>query len=482
MEALEKCLLTAKNSGVSREQAESLISKLYIPLPWQWRFHAAAREADKPDGPVDIGVGGARGPGKSHAVLSQAALDDCQRHPRLKGLFLRQTGVSAKESFDDLVDKVLVGHVTFKRTMHTLSFENGSRIILGGFKDEKDIDKYIGIEYDFIIVEELNQLTADKYTKLRGSLRTSKPDWRPRMYTSFNPGGTGHSFVKERYILPHRFNKEESTRFIGSTYKSNPYLNNEYIEYLESLTGDLGKAWREGEWDLFAGQAFSELRGAVHIIDPIELTNVRWFAGYDQGFNHPFAFILFALTEDGIMYVTNYIKSRLKRVDEICELIKQITPNMKLNMYAGQDIWTKQRDGGPSVFEQMLACGLKPNLGYSIIKSSMDRIQGVAQIRKYLAYQNTELGKPKLYFFKNARAVYDNVASMQFDPGRPEDVMKVDADENGNGGDDLYDAFRYGLMSRVIAPKPEDQKLTPDQPAYWLEKRLKEAQMRRDIW
>jgi phage terminase large subunit len=264
-DALEKCILTAKSFGCPQEQVDQFLSHGYIPLPWQWEFHALARKADLSNGPVDIGTGGARGPGKSHAVLSQSGLDDCQRIDGLKGLFLRQTGIAAKESFDDLVDKVLRGRVKYRKSGNMLYFENHSRIVLGGFKDQSDIDKYIGIEYDFIIVEELNQLTEDKYTKLRGSLRTSKPNWRPRVYTSFNPGGIGHGFVKNRYIAPLRENREKETRFIGSTYKSNPYLNIEYIDYLESLTGDLGKAWREGEWDIFAGQYFDEWRDALHI-------------------------------------------------------------------------------------------------------------------------------------------------------------------------------------------------------------------------
>jgi hypothetical protein len=32
---------------------------------------------------------------------------------------------------------------------------------------------------------------------------------------------------------------------------------------------------------------------------------------------------------------------------------------------------------------------------------------------------------------------------MQHDPNRPEDVLKVDTDEEGNGGDDAADCLRY---------------------------------------
>ena len=94
---IASCIESAKDAGCLSEQVEQLLNYGYIPYPWQWRFHAACREADEPNGPVDIGLGGARGPGKSHAVLSQTALDDCQRVKGLKCLFLRQTGTSAKE-------------------------------------------------------------------------------------------------------------------------------------------------------------------------------------------------------------------------------------------------------------------------------------------------------------------------------------------------------------------------------------------------
>ena len=36
---------------------------------------------------------------------------------------------------------------------------------------------------------------------------------------------------------------------------------------------------------------------------------------------------------------------------------------------------------------------------------------------------------------------------MEHNPNNLEDVLKVDVDENGYGGDDAYDALRYGVMA-----------------------------------
>jgi hypothetical protein len=35
------------------------------------------------------------------------------------------------------------------------------------------------------------------------------------------------------------------------------------------------------------------------------------------------------------------------------------------------------------------------------------------------------------------------------DPNRPEDVLKLDADEDGNGGDDAADALRYLVATKA---------------------------------
>ncbi len=40
---------------------------------------------------------------------------------------------------------------------------------------------------------------------------------------------------------------------------------------------------------------------------------------------------------------------------------------------------------------------------------------------------------------------------LQHDPGRPEDVLKVDANEDGFGGDDAADALRY-LVATMPVP------------------------------
>lgn len=53
-----------------------------------------------------------------------------------------------------------------------------------------------------------------------------------------------------------------------------------------------------------------------------------------------------------------------------------------------------------------------------------------------------------------ARAM-ETLPALQHDPNRPEDVLKVDADEDGVGGDDAADALRNLVVTkgRVVAQR-----------------------------
>ena len=449
MTPLEKCIETAMKAGSPRDQVERFLSSGYAPFPWQWLFHSACRQADLPDGPVDIGLGGARGPGKSHAVMSQVALDDCQNVPGLKGLFLRQTGQSAMESFSDLIAKTIRGHVEYHQTKTSIRFPNRSYIILGGFQDDRDIDKYVGIEYDVIIVEELTQLTSDKYEKLRGSLRTSKPNWRPRMYTSFNPGGVGHVWVRDRYVLPHRSGTETFTKFVPSTYKENPALNPEYIEYLESLQGDLGKAWREGEWDVFAGQYFQQWRYEKHVCKPFRVPET-WprFRSIDpSGMNGTTSCHWYALDSDGRVWVYREYYATGKNFDEHAEAIRKLSEDAdkvpERYNYSTIDTAAFAKGGysetAVDIYERKGITGLIP--------SSKERILGWDMVNRYLRFDN--LHNPLLQIFSTCDNMIRTLPLLQHDMRHPEDL-------DTKGEDHAADELRYFLMTLrdAKAPKP----------------------------
>lgn len=448
-QAFNQLLQVAHETGCTRDQVELFLSHGYAPIPWQWKFHAAARECDRANGPVKIGAGGARGPGKSRAVFSQMILDDCQRFEGLKCLFLRQTGKAASESFEDLIAQVLRGKVRYdyNSSRNLLRVGKGSRVILGGFENEKDIDKYIGIEYDVIAIEELNQLTKERVDKLEGSLRTSKRGWRPRMYTSFNPGGIGHVWVKDTYVIPYREGREKETRFIPSDYRDNPFLNTEYIQYLERLTGVLGQAWREGDWDILAGRAFPEW-SEKHIGDSEMYPALPYytrFICFDYGYEAPGAMLWIAVDEQENfivyreVYKTNWLYSDWARAafvlsgwdqkDEFRERIQY--------MVIGHDSFARNPQTSKTGVEVMRS--IFPVFYEQGAVGPADRV-----ISKILFQEKLNLklnGKPSIIFYETCENAIRTIPSLPLDEHRLEDVDTTSEDH-------CYDAIRMAIMSR----------------------------------
>ena len=442
----------ARDAGCPAEQVRNFFRAGYVPQKKQLPFHANARKADEPDGPTKIAQGGARGSAKSHAAIAQVR-EDCERYPGLKWLYLRSVGASASESFSDFLTKALPDLIPYYIPSRSLlNFPNGSRIILGGFRSERDLDRYLGIEYDGIVKDDAHLISSSKHQKIDGSLRTSKPDWRPRSYYTFNPGGIGHAYLKKLFVTPWRNGKEDRTRFTFSMSEDNAFLNPEYIEYLESLSGWLYKAWRRGDFDVAAGQFFVNWQGDpsanVHVIEPFEMPGPGWlyWCALDYGFTHPTVVYLFAMTGDGHIYVVDEHWAQRTLVPDHAEGITDMLRRHKLGIHdladfvAGVDVWS-QRGTDKTIAEQYSEEGIE------FSRAKTDRIAGAAECMRLLG--NPDAGRPpRLQVFSRCTRLVECMPSLEHDPSRPEDVLKVDVDADGDGGDDCLVA---GTM--IATPK-----------------------------
>jgi hypothetical protein len=462
----ERLAWSARLAGVPRDTLERFVEAGNIPQQKQLQFHAAARSCDLPNGPTEIGIGGARGGAKSHAVVAQIALDDCVRAPGVKFLMLRQVGRYAQESFDDLYLKIIANSgIPHRRKRGELEFANGSRIVLGHFKDENDINNYLGIEYDGLAIEEATQLNEKKYLEIHTCRRTSKPNWRPRTYTTTNPGGIGHVWYKKRFIEPWRAGTETNTRFIFATYKDNAALNVDYEGMLNQLKGWQLAAWRDGDWDIASGQYFSNWRHDFQTCKPFKIPR-HWpvWASLDYGFTHPTAGYLFT-ENDGIVYVVGEHVQAKTLVAEQARLIKAMfarhdVPLGRLFTFvAGRDVFANRGDAGAKTIATQYA-----EAGINLVAADDDRLSGASEMLNMLGDPEKDK-EPTLKIFSTCTRLLSCLPAMQHDPHRPEDVLKVDVDENGDGGDDAYDAARYGIMARrrkmaIVVPAMMEQRST----------------------
>lgn len=451
----ERMATAARASRCPRDQVGGFISAWYVPLPSLLPFHAAARRADRDDGPDLIGIGGTRGPGKSHAALAQAGLDDCQRAPGLKVLFLRKIMKSAAESLEDLVYKVF--HYvpsTFTGSTGRVDFPNGSRILIGGFNNESDVDKYLGIEYDEIVVEEAPQLSENKINMIGGSLRSTRPGWKARMYVTGNPDGIGLQWFKERLVIPSREGREKYTYFLQANYRDNPFLGAEYIRYLEGLTGPLAAAWRDGDWDAFEGMAFPHWQAALHVIEPFEIPYgwVRWRA-IDWGFAAPWCCLWIAKEPDtGRRYVYREAYQVQLTDSQQAQMVLDMTPpGEKIAFtYADPSMWTKRAHDN----QIYTTADTYRNMGVPLTKADNDRMSGKRKVNQALGMLGD--GKPGLQIFRNCVNLIRTLPALPLDKVHPEDV-------DTEAEDHAYDALRYGETNApaIQAPKPRQEQRNP---------------------
>lgn len=340
-----------------------------------------------------------------------------------------------------------------------LTLPNGSTLQFCHCSNEADIDLYQGREFHDLAIDEAGQWTEAMFRKLQGSNRSSKEGIRARTLLTGNPGGVGHGWLK-RIFVERRFNireRPEDYAFIQAMVDDNQALmanDPDYVHRLDSEPNEaLRKAYRYGDWDIFAGQFFQEINRDVHLIKPFDIP-AHWnrFGAYDFGYNHPAAFGWFANDADGNTFLYREFVKAGMRVDQYARALNAFPDTANLYpIVAGHDCWTqknvlKDTLQPPTIAEEFLAHGI--NLRRAVI----DRIQGASQLRSYLAWQNRPpLNKPRFYIFNTCPITYDAISRMIHDPDRVEDVLKVDATEGDPlSGDDAYDMVRYGLMSRPL--------------------------------
>lgn len=454
--------------GNPPDQIERFEKAGIIMQPKQLEFCAWARRMDTNDciegesGTPELGIGGARGGGKSHIVFSQAALDDCARFAGCKVLYLRRIGKTAKEQLFDLIGAVL-GHTRHVATDGLIRFPNGSRIRVGHFQYEKDISNYLGMGYEIIIVEEFTTLSKRMRLSLRDSNRTSM-DMTPRMYNSTNPLGVGHQWYKKLFILHERKYGDVMNRcrkFIAATVDDNKFVNVKYRENLEENTGAELRAYRYGDWDISAGAYFDTWDYDLHTIEQMDVPS-HWpvWASMDYGFQH-WNMIYFHTRYDGMTYTFHELAHRQHYVAEIVPDIKTALAEYGRTIYSlevflvGSDVFARRGEAKKTVAQQYEAAGIKMT---AAMTGPGSRVAGAHHLAKMLGNPARQID-PKVKITRNCPQLIDCVPSLERNPNNPEDVRKVDMDDDGEGGDDPYDGWRYGLYrGQVISYRTTTKK------------------------
>ncbi len=426
--------------------------------------------------------GGAAGGGKSDALLTEALR---QVHiPHYRALILRKTYPQLSELIDRSrqLYKAAYPKARYNDSKHFWHFPSGAKIYFGAMQHTKDRINYQGKRYDFIAFDELTHFTWEEYSYMFSRNRPSGSGTRCYIRATTNPGGIGHSWVKERFIScappltpvttqmqvagpdGKMIDMERKRIFVPSTvFDNEELLKNDpnYLANLSLLPEKEKRALLYGDWDSFAGQVFAEWkndpahytdRKFSHVIHPFLIPKTwKIYRGFDFGYSRPFAVEWIALDHDGRAYVIAELYGCTGVPNEgvrytpvqIAEAIKKMEaqhPNLKGRRIRGiADPAISKAETGQSIADMFSGEGVFFDYGDN------ERIAGKMQFHYRLSFDGE--GVPMMYVFENCVNFIRTIPALVYDSVNVEDI-------DSSGEDHIYDCVRYVLMENLINPSP----------------------------
>ena len=419
-------------------------------------------------GEREVLYGGSAGGGKSYAMLADPLR--YMSHPSFSGLLLRHTTEELRELIfksQEIYPKIYPGIKWSERKMQWVA-PSGARLWMSYLDRDDDVLRYQGLAFSWIGFDELTQwATPYAWNYMRSRLRSVAKDLPIFMRATTNPGGRGHHWVKKMFIDPAPYGKAfdatdiETTevlkypaghakagkplfkrRFIPARLSDNPYLaeQGDYEAMLLSLPEQQRRQLLDGDWDIKEGAAFTEFDRSIHVVEPFSIpTNWVKFRACDYGYGSKSGVLWFAVSpsEQLIVYRELYVSKVL--ATDLADMIMELEEHDGGMRYGVLDssLWHKRGDTGPSLAEQMIqkGCRWRPS-----DRSKGSRVAGKNEIHRRLQVDEfTE--EPRLVFFNTCTNVTAQLPSIPLDKKNPEDIDTLSEDH-------LYDALRYGIMSR----------------------------------
>lgn len=462
---------------------------------------------------------GTRGPGKTDCQLVRFA----QNVGIGYGSFWR--GVIFDRKYKNLDDLIIKSKRIFRAIFgdrckfleskgdYKWVWDTGEELAFRQFLKPDDYWNYHGQEFPFIGWNELCKYpTSDPYDSMMSCNRSSwtqekngvfdeatgKWNLGPiplEVFSTTNPYGPGHNWVKAKFIDVAPFGKKYETTVrvfhpalkhevdvvrkqvaIFGSYKENPYLDPLYIAELESISDPNKRAaWLEGDWDIVAGGALDDVwRKQLHILPrfPIPATwridraldwgsshpcSVGWFAEangeeavieFSDGTTRTFCPPPGTLIQIGEVYRTQKMGSNKGLVESAATIAQHIIDyevGLMRDGWIESQPWPGPADNQISDVREVDVDTIEKKFADKGIrwersdKSPGSRKNGLQLIRDRLEAGIQGREEPQLYFMDNCRASVATLPTLPRDEDDPDDV-DTDAEDHP------YDMVRYRVL------------------------------------
>lgn len=430
----------------------------YEPSARQIKFHTSTA--------FETLYGGAAGGGKTAAIVAEAITYGLE-NAKARIYIFRKTIPELKQSIVPEIYKqaaayIESGGMKYNSQDRTFVFRNGSIIQLAYLENPQDMFRYQSAEIHLLLFDELTHFSQEEYEWVKSRVR-GMTDAPKKVMCATNPGNIGHAWVKAYFIdivSPETIYTEQrsgkSRQFIPAKVTDHIDVNfqKEYTSVLNSMSNpDLRRALLEGDWDIFAGQAFTEWKRETedgkpwHVVAPFVIPPhwVRWFA-YDYGYNS------FAA---GLWFTRDPSTERIYIYREFYESEMAVSKQAEQIIMIDQSEGLRLRLADPSIWKQSGNVETGENIATIFQKSDLifqpannDRLAGKNVIHEMLAPAAD--GLPKLQVFSNCVNFIRTVPALPIDQNRPEDI-------DTRAEDHIYDCARYGLINQRPGTMPEPQ-------------------------
>lgn len=459
------------NCAVRNAARDAGVLDEFLPLACgqcpQERFHAAKEFA--------ILYGGAAGGGKTKALLMEG-IAKAREFPGLRVGAFRRTYGELNESL--LAELALILRTfeglkwgTYNGTEHELRFSNGSLMMFRYAESVLDATRRQGGQYQLLLFDERTLLDPAIPTFLESRLRSGRADIPViGVRSGSNPGGPGHGAVKAQYIDAtdygekiHTDERGRSVRFIPSKLSDNPHVNAEYAADLNGLPEALRKAFRDGSWDAFAGQVFTEWSHDRHIVPAFDIP-ADWprYSGIDWGFAAPWAVEWGAVDEDQRVWIYRELTAKqVGESDQALQILAAEQGEPIVARYADDAMWTSRGEA------KSVADVYAENGCFIVPAHKGERISGWQRVHGYLGdgpacLHHRNLGWqtcPKLHVL--AGAAPELVRTL---PNLPYAIAAARIEDVDTKAEDHQaDALRYLLINLAqptingwLTPEPEE--------------------------
>lgn len=327
-----------------------------------------------------------------------------------------------------------LGTIDQSRKEFHLKEEYGGGVL--AFRNLDDISKYLSAEFADIGIDELTMNHRETFDFLVGSRMRWPGIKDSTFFAATNPGHVGHGWVKKLWIdkdFSDERLQEKDFCFIPAFYTDNPYIDQEsYGKRLDSLPDALRRAYKEGDWDIFAGQFFTEFRRALHVIEPPKDPEFwTWFnqfptyAGLDYGYSPHFSAVVWGKFIDNTWWIYKELYINKLTFEELRdEIIKIETPDM---IYADPSIWAK-KDSPSSGADKMKPLILKQGVN--------DRVIGWNALKQLMKSNRIKI-------FSNCKNLISSIPNLTYN----ERITSQAEDLDTTGDDHLADSLRYLIMT-----------------------------------